>query len=153
MAHQVILMVDGVSLSRSRTCERCGATVSLDQVKFYPKGIDGKILLCEKCSHQRESAMKDSLGYRSKMGQSSSITERVPVTSKIIPSEKPASQRTKIFLKAAAQQPKPKADINAKSPYFCTRCNYKFPVDEYNIPRNGYVQCPYCGKSDKTKKL
>jgi DNA-directed RNA polymerase subunit RPC12/RpoP len=146
------MMEDG-NLLRSRTCERCGGQVPLDLVKYYPKGINERILLCEKCSQQRETVMKDKLGYRSKLGQSSSITSKVPVISKIIPSQKPAQVQKPSFSKIAPQQPKLKPDINAKSPYFCTRCNYKFPVDEYSIPRNGYVQCPYCGKSDKTKKL
>lgn len=142
-------MGDG-NLLKSRTCERCGGQVPLDLVKYYPKGINERILLCEKCSQQRETVMKDKLGYRSKMGQSSIITEpRVMVTSKIIPGTKKPEQT----LRTLPQQPKAqKNDLEQKAQYFCSRCNYKFPVDEFRIPRNGFVQCPYCGKSDKTKK-
>ena len=129
-------------IRRTRTCERCKKAIPLDQVRYYPKGRDVYMLVCESC---REDLKNISKGDLKNLNTRAEPALMKPKTPKILDSVPAPEQRT--TLKTVASS----SDGLQKTMYNCSRCDYNFKVDEYSL-RSSKAQCPYCGKSDKTKR-
>lgn len=41
-----------MDIRKTRTCERCRATVPLEKVRFHPKDRGGMMVVCEGCSEE-----------------------------------------------------------------------------------------------------
>jgi DNA-directed RNA polymerase subunit RPC12/RpoP len=128
-------------IRRTRTCEKCKKTISLDDVRYYPKGHDVYMLVCEKC---KEDLKNISKGDINKLKANPEYAFGKPKIPKILASvPRPEQQKAETTTKVSGDP--------SKVMYNCSRCKYDFKVDEYGL-RSPKVQCPYCGKSDKTKK-
>jgi len=110
-------------IRRTKTCERCKASVGFDQVKYMPTkgGPNGMMLVCAKCADEIKSG----------------VQSKVP------------SEAKKLDIQ---RQEKAAAPSDKKSSFFCGRCNYNFKIDESRIGISFNLKCPYCGKPDRVSK-
>ena len=129
-------------IRRTRTCERCKTTMSLDQVRYYPKSHDVYMIVCDKCRDELKKISRGDLGNLRTKSDPMLMKPKIPKILESIPSPTP---------KPAEKTPVSSTDDFSKVTYNCSRCDYDFKVDEYSL-RTPKAQCPYCGKSDKTKR-
>lgn len=126
-----------VDIRRTRTCEKCNAIISLDEVKLFPKDATSNWLVCPSCCERLKTRSKDKA--QSKLASNIHEERRIEE-----PQFKNVVLRTK-------KEPKPEPiPVSTQREMFCRLCNYSFSVDKsklnpYDLKR---LCCPYCGKTN-----
>lgn len=59
-----------MDIRKTRTCQKCKATVPLEKVRLFPKDKDSNLLLCEACCEEMKKNIvqkKPTLGTKAKV--------------------------------------------------------------------------------------
>ena len=152
-----------MDIRKTRTCEKCKASVPLDKVKLYPRTKDQNWLLCEACCEQTKAKVSQQIVSNFPKKSTSTITNNVitrmpgdltkPFQPKESREEKPVlDQRKKIILNTGKPATAPALqtkNVNEFKAMSCTRCKYNFKIDPMRANVLYNVCCPYCGKDDR----
>ncbi len=109
--------------TRNMFCDGCKKQVPITDIKYMPKGKDGRAALCKECVAKANGA----------------IPEQTQKSNPFLSVSKPKPQA----------QPKPLEVYDSKISYICGKCKYKF---KYDTEKGSPLRCPYCGTNDNLQQ-
>lgn len=155
-----------MDIRKTRTCEKCKSTVTLDKVRLYPKNPEQNWVVCEPCCEQlRSKGAQQGISNMPKKMISPPISNKVitrypgdltkPFQAKNIgntgntgnKSIRPVNQAGKSMV---SDEGKEARELQSMT---CTRCKYRFKVDSEKAGVQYRLCCPYCGKDDRLNQL